>query len=148
MPTELQRETSRINGSKSRGPVTARGKLNSSRNSLVHGAFTKAILVEDESLDRFYNMFKALQEELQPATPAEKALVHKMFTAQWRQMRLRNLAKEPAARDRFTAADAATFRSHVDAFLRAREMRFVSQFARALTSYRKMQKPSTNPLSD
>ncbi len=47
MRTELQRQTARLNGAKSRGPRTAAGKQRSSQNACRHGLYSPRILGED-----------------------------------------------------------------------------------------------------
>ena len=47
MRTELQRQTSRLNGAKSRGPRTAAGKARSSQNACRHGLYSRRILSEE-----------------------------------------------------------------------------------------------------
>jgi hypothetical protein len=93
MRTERQIEASRVNGAKSRGPVTAEGKWNSSRNSTRHGMLAESVVLEGESQERFLELLAEIDGELQPETPVEHALVQKMAVAQWRQFRLWTLEK-------------------------------------------------------
>ena len=44
MRTELQRQTARLNGARSRGPRTAAGKLRSSQNACRHGLYSRRVL--------------------------------------------------------------------------------------------------------
>ena len=44
MRSERQRQASRLNGAKSKGPVTAAGKAHSSRNSLKQGWCSQELL--------------------------------------------------------------------------------------------------------
>jgi hypothetical protein len=53
MSSERKINANRINGAKSHGPVTPEGRLASSRNSLVHGLLSEAIILEGESAERF-----------------------------------------------------------------------------------------------
>ena len=46
MRTELQREASRRNGTKSKGPITDKGKAISSRNSRIHGRYSSDFLIQ------------------------------------------------------------------------------------------------------
>jgi hypothetical protein len=84
MRSEKQIQASRANGARSRGPVTAQGKRNSSRNNLRHG-----FSIHDPSLDRnppagFTNLKAQYMADFQPATAQEIHLVHTMAVARWR----------------------------------------------------------------
>ena len=60
MPTEKQIEASRANGAGSKGPLTAQGKLNSSRNSRRHGLLARTVVLEAESTVRFHQLLHRL----------------------------------------------------------------------------------------
>ena len=77
MSSERKINANRINGAKSHGPVTPAGRLASSRNSLVHGLLSEAIILEGESADRFNALHDSLIAEFQPETPTEFGLVPK-----------------------------------------------------------------------
>jgi hypothetical protein len=93
MSTELQKAASRINGSKSRGPITARGKRNSNRNNVRHGLVAETVVIDNESLPRFHALVQSLTADLTPQTNTEVGLVESMAVARWRQMRLWALEK-------------------------------------------------------
>jgi hypothetical protein len=93
MGTERQKQASRANGSKSRGPATPEGKLTSSRNAEKHGLLSGTVVLEGESTDRFLELVTALHEEFQPQTPFEESLVENMAAARWRQMRIWGMEK-------------------------------------------------------
>jgi len=84
MRTDSQIKASRANGAKSRGPVTAAGKTNSSQNAIKHGAFAQTILLKRESQPHFDAFAQSLRDEFQPATPFEHTLVDGMIGACWR----------------------------------------------------------------
>jgi hypothetical protein len=93
MSTERQQNASRINGSKSHGPVTPAGKLASSRNSITHGLLSATVVLKGESTDRFLSLLAALHEEFDPQTPFEESLIQNMAVARWRQMRIWGMEK-------------------------------------------------------
>ena len=90
MPSELKSATSRANGTKSHGPITAEGKEISSQNSLTHG-FTskKTVVLKCESEGDFQEMLGFSADTYQPYCPVEKDLVHEMVACRWRMERLR-----------------------------------------------------------
>jgi len=51
MPIEKQIQASRANGARSRGPTSAQGKKNSSRNALRHGLFAGTVVLQGEAED-------------------------------------------------------------------------------------------------
>jgi hypothetical protein len=84
MISEKQIQAPRANGARSRGPVTAQGKRNSSRNNFRHGFAT-----HDSSLDHnppaaFTTLKAEYMADFQPATADEIHLVHTMAVARWR----------------------------------------------------------------
>jgi hypothetical protein len=92
MRTERQKEAARVNGAKSRGPVTPEGKL-SSRNAMTHGLLSATILLKCESEERFNALLADLHAELQPQTAVETTLVENMAVARWHQMRIWGMEK-------------------------------------------------------
>ena len=103
--TEKQRQASRQNGARSRGPSTTQGKHNSSRNSYRHGLLASTIVLDVESSDRFRELLNELVDEYQPSTPTEDMLVETMAAARWRLLRIWGIQK--AALDHDIAAGTA-----------------------------------------
>src|SRR6266699_3911061 len=88
MNSEKRSQASRLNGAKSRGPITPEGKLISSRNALRHGILTKTVLIEGESPERFNALLAELEAEFQPLPGVEATLLERMAVCRWRQLRL------------------------------------------------------------
>src|SRR5580765_1339985 len=81
-------ESSRINGAKSRGPKTARGRAFSSQNAVSHGLTARTLVLTNESRDEFEQMLNSYQDWLQPSNPVELDLVSDMVAARWRLRRI------------------------------------------------------------
>jgi hypothetical protein len=150
MKSERSILASRVNGAKSRGPVTAAGKLKSSRNAISHGMLSQALLIEGESQENFMSLFNEIHDEFPPRTGVETTLVENMAISRWRQTRLLTLESagissqirkqaemgqgdhpSPAAR----AADAVrtlTDQSRMLEFLSRHETRCARQYDRSL----------------
>ena len=157
--TEAQDLCSRANGAKSRGPVTPRGKLKSSRNSLKHGLLATAVLLPGESRDRFLKLCTDLTTEYGPKSPTEWILLERIVHAQWRLVRLRNYERvamiqeasavaqvpeviteagvwfEPCARDT-VAFHALHGRIRSGSVLQISELRYERQFALAVAQFK------------
>jgi hypothetical protein len=88
MRSDNQKETSRRNGAKSRGPVSDAGKQRSSQNALKHGICSKALLIPGESADDLDRHFAAYRTRFQPIDPVEGDLVDNLAFIAWRQRRL------------------------------------------------------------
>ena len=73
--------------SRSTGPRTKQGKERSKRNSLKHGIFSKALLLEGESAAEFERLLKGLRSSLKPVGKAEEILVEKLAVLFWRYRR-------------------------------------------------------------
>lgn len=95
--SQAQIEASRINGSRSRGPVTAAGKARSAANSLKHGLHSSVLVLNNESVEEFEALLAQYLEIYRPADPRQLALVHEMVNATWRLNRI--LALETAGID-------------------------------------------------
>jgi hypothetical protein len=98
-PAALDRAASaRINGSKSRGPITESGRLISSQNRIRHGLLARTIVLKGESYSRFSTLLNGLRAQLLPEGPVETALVNTALVntvaaCTWRRMRLWSLEK-------------------------------------------------------
>jgi hypothetical protein len=88
MLTEKQKAASRANGAKSRGPVTARGRETSSRNSLHHGILARAVVLDTENKDRFHELLRSFHATYRPVGPTETLLIQRLAVSQWRLLRL------------------------------------------------------------
>jgi hypothetical protein len=81
-------EASRINGAKSRGPITPEGKAKSSQNAITHGLTASDICICVENPEEFNAFQQAYFDEFQPQTQVERDLVTEMVSAKWRQTRV------------------------------------------------------------
>ncbi len=82
-------EICRMNGAKSRGAVTERGKAIASRNATKHGLLAQQPpLLMTEDLETFQGMMQGLIDEYQPQTPTAHLLVQQVGMAWLRLHRL------------------------------------------------------------
>jgi hypothetical protein len=82
-------ETARINGAKSKGPITPEGKDKSSANAIRHGlTANKHVLLFTEFADEYEEVYQAFVADLRPQTKAELRLVQKIANLDWRLERL------------------------------------------------------------
>ncbi len=150
MRSEKQREASRRNGAKSKGPITPRGKAISSRNRTTHGLLARTIVLDAESARRYHQLRMELHQAFQPRNAAEAALVENMAASRWRQIRSMSLQKAALDRDlaRNLEPGAAPLRA-VHALTESvsaashrtllnYELAFDSQFSRALLRWRQL----------
>ncbi|MBI5280169.1 MAG: hypothetical protein HY858_00700 [Candidatus Solibacter usitatus] len=77
-------QQSRINGAKSKGPITAAGKARSSMNALKHSLYSASpIRLTDDDRDTFVAHHQAFIQQFQPATPVEAQIVANIADAFW-----------------------------------------------------------------
>ena len=88
LTSDRRTAASRANGSKSCGPVTARGKYNSAQNPIRHGILSRFLVLPGESPELFEDQYNEFMEEHQPRTQTERALVEDMVTSWWRKQRI------------------------------------------------------------
>jgi hypothetical protein len=81
-------ESSRLNGAKSRGPITPEGRARCSINAVSHGITAKTLILQNESQDQFLEMLNAYYVYLQPSCQVEIDLISDMVAARWRLRRV------------------------------------------------------------
>ena len=160
MSSQRRIDSSRANGAKSRGPVTAEGKRKSSQNSARHGLLAQCIVLEDEVPERFHELLADLIREHNPQTETQLGLVETMAMARWRVMRLWAIEREvieeeidrtPPGENGPAARAGLAFRTLADNgrvldLLNRYESRLDRQYARALNLLMKLASPE-NPLT-
>jgi hypothetical protein len=137
MRTDKQIETSRINGARSRGPVTTEGKTRSSQNATKHGLTGQAVVLACEDRSEYEAMLLDYQNQWQPCSQAERDLVSDIANSRWRLNRL--LAMETATMDieieRQSASDS-TVHEGVGACAQAyRKLVFVSKILETISRH-------------
>jgi hypothetical protein len=88
MPTQIQSETARANGAKSRGPVTPEGRAQSARNAVRHGLTSKSVVLPTESAEEWQSLLDSYIDQFHPATGVERDLVETMAASRWRLRRI------------------------------------------------------------
>ncbi|HYI92194.1 MAG TPA: hypothetical protein VEX68_01495, partial [Bryobacteraceae bacterium] len=89
MRTDKQKEASRRNGAKSKGPVTEEGKAKSSLNGTTHGlSGSHRFLYENERDDLFQELLAHYRNLFAPGNGVEEDLVHQIVVASWRMKRI------------------------------------------------------------
>jgi hypothetical protein len=82
-------ETCRLNGAKSKGPTTERGKAIASRNATKHGVLAQQPpILASEDLETFQGVMQGLVDAYQPANPLEWHLVQTIAMCIQRQHRV------------------------------------------------------------
>jgi hypothetical protein len=64
-------EAARLNGAKSKGPITEEGKQISTKNRLSHGFYTEKILLSEDEEPRFFALCEAFHNAYGPLDDAE-----------------------------------------------------------------------------
>ena len=105
--SEMQREASRRNGRRSRGPVTAAGKARSSLNSLKHGRYAiVAAVLRGEDLQAHDIILADYVDRFAPQDAVEMSLVRQLVSIDWRLSRI--VAIESRTLDREIDIQAST----------------------------------------
>ena len=89
--SERRAAAARANGAKSRGPVTALGKANSSRNSHRHGLRSRTLFANLEYPGQLTVLLASFERTFQPRSEIEHTLIGTMALARSRQSGLRKL---------------------------------------------------------
>jgi hypothetical protein len=86
--SQSRSEAARINGAKSKGPITPEGRARSSRNSLRHGLLAEHLLLPHEDQAHYNQVRDSYVESFQPANQPQLDLVETLAAARWRLNRL------------------------------------------------------------
>ncbi len=90
MPTLNKAESARINGAKSRGPITEEGKKRSSLNAVRHGALAKTMCLTCEDNELYKQLLSDFIERLQPSDNVELRIVEQLANTAHRLERLQS----------------------------------------------------------
>jgi hypothetical protein len=77
-------ESSRANGARSHGPVTAEGKQRSSQNALRHGLLAEQVVLDCEGREAFEDLLTDHVQRFQPTDEVAYAFVEEMAVCHWR----------------------------------------------------------------
>ena len=89
MRTDKQKEASKTNGAKSKGPATPEGKAKSSKNRMRHNLTTgHIVLLSNEDPKVFIQHSFGYLDRFAPADHVERDLVDQMIAASWRLARI------------------------------------------------------------
>ena len=77
----------RLNGRKSRGPITPAGKANSSQNALRHGFHAASPVIKGEDPAAFHALLSEFHATYSPVGLAEELCIFHMASAQWKLLR-------------------------------------------------------------
>ena len=91
MSTPAQMQANRDNAQWSTGPKTAEGKAKSSLNAVKTGLTGRTVLLPGDDVEAYRQHVASLEANYQPATDAEKLLVHSIADTEWRLIRIPTL---------------------------------------------------------
>ena len=83
-----QIQASRTNGAPSRGPITAQGKRNCSRNSTRHGFSAPDPSLTQNPPRAFIQLRAGFMADLRPSNLVEAHLTHAIALAHWRNLKV------------------------------------------------------------
>lgn len=107
-------EQARLNGAKSRGAITDRGRAIASRNATKHGLLAKhPPLLVTEDLSTFEGLAQGLIEHYQPENPVEHFLIQQVAMGMLKQHRLWSVEAAIANIEILKAQRQAKFPDHV-----------------------------------
>jgi len=86
-------ESARLNGAKSKGPVTPEGKAKSSKNAITHGFYSDLMVLDTEEEGAYCDLSELLLTHYKPRNVVEEDLVRDMVDARWRLNRIKGMEK-------------------------------------------------------
>jgi hypothetical protein len=114
MSSDAQITANRKNAQLSTGPTTETGKATSSHNAIKTGLTGRTVLLPTDDRAAFERHVARLFADFQPATDAEKSLVHSLAATDWRLLRIPTLESGIYAIGRRQLAEAFSDESDPD----------------------------------
>ena len=88
MSSKRKLASARANGSKSCGPITPEGRLNSALANQRHGLTAQTLTLTNESEAVLIQMQQEYTHQFQPVGPVEMDLVEALAVAKWQERRI------------------------------------------------------------
>jgi hypothetical protein len=89
-PKRTRAEQARVNGAKSRGPTTQKGKNRSRLNALKHGRYARLdVILSNEDPEALEQVLRVYEDRLAPRDNLELRLVRELAGIDWRLTRYR-----------------------------------------------------------
>jgi len=170
-PKLTKAESARINGSKSKGATTPEGKLRAAKGNFKHGAYSTRVVMDDENLEAFQNLYNFYLDLFLPQDIFEFECVTNIANTRWRMRRIEAaetanlnaavIINKPYVAAKFEKVDVATERAlamhdegaHMERMTRVEErlQRLYERNYKLLCNYRRKsgqpmpQMPDTQP---
>ena len=91
MRTLKQIESSRINGARSRGPVTPIGKATAAQNSTKHGLCSRDVVLTNEDPEAWESLRQSFLGHWQPVNDMETLMIDELAACQWKILRAESM---------------------------------------------------------
>src|SRR6202171_1434775 len=104
MSSPAQYAANRLNGAKSTGPASPKGKVRSSLNALRHGLTARVVVLPSEDLNAYQAFSREIVDSLDPQTPLERQFAQTVADNQWRINRIRSVEDGMLAEAHFARA--------------------------------------------
>jgi len=89
--TEAQKEASRVNGARSKGPVTPEGKSIVSQNAVTHGMRAASVVLKYENVADWEELLQDLTIDWKPSGITQTLVVRDLADAYWRLTRVKKM---------------------------------------------------------
>jgi hypothetical protein len=81
--SDKSHEANRRNAQQSTGPKTPEGKKAASLNAVTYGLRTRHLIIRDENVADYWQLWSDLESEWQPDTKSERLYLEQMSVSQW-----------------------------------------------------------------
>ena len=149
LPRRSRAEQARINGAKSRGPISKDGKATVSQNARKHGLAAKLLLVDREHEADYNDLKTGLTDSLRPQSAAEDLLIDTIAKVVWKIRQSDNMECD-LLRDNIEQGDSIHSAFSYDAaslmLLSTYQARLARRLHKLFEEFRKVQNEATHPM--